>query len=117
VGPEVRALFDAPQDVERWSTWARHAEMAVERLEYRGGAEPEAETPAAAAQGSRWVFLTLRRRGRPAAPMSPELRPQPGDVASVAIYLPQHAEVLSQLAARGWMPLPAAEPALETAST
>lgn len=50
----------------------------------------------------RSVILTVQRSGR-VRPMSADLKPREGDVASVAIHIPDRPEALAALAAQGWI--------------
>jgi len=47
------------------------------------------------------VILTIERSGV-ARPMSMGLTPQPGDLAAVAIHLPERRDALEALGSLGW---------------
>ena len=53
--------------------------------------------------GERYVILAVERDGL-ARPMSMNLVLREGDVASVAIHLPEKAEALEALGPLGWRP-------------
>jgi len=110
---ETNALFEGPHDVERWDGRLRGGEVEIQHWtlgegesdgESDGESEGDRETfPQPAEVGERFVVLTLRR-GESAFPMSAGSTPRPGDVATVAVYLPERERVASMLRERGWEP-------------
>ena len=102
---ESTPLFDAPHDVERWDVRFRHGDVAIEQLE-RVASENGEEVPAPESSrpptvDERSVVLALLR-GDQVLPMSADLEPREGDVAAVALYIPEREEALLALAERGW---------------
>lgn len=108
---EIAVLFEGPHDVERWEVRARHGEVEVEPWVFEAPPEPEAEGESKALPpiGERLLMLTVRRGGT-AQPMRADWKPEPGDVAAVAIHTEDRENARAALRARGWAPQePAAE--------
>jgi Trk K+ transport system NAD-binding subunit len=97
---EARQLFEAAHEVDRWNLRARRADVIVEEFEIET-ARPR-EPGDAALETS--IVLTLRR-GKRVWVMSPDLEPQPGDVASVAIHRPEREVAHERLVKWGWKPV------------
>ena len=55
---EARVLFEGPHDVDRWDVRDRHDELVIAYREY---VPSDAERPALARSGERFVFLCVRR--------------------------------------------------------
>ncbi len=103
---EATPLFDSPHDLERWDVRFRHGDVAVETRELvERESDDSAEGKAAAATppiDERYVILAIRRGGR-VMPMSGDLALRSGDVAAVAVYVPEREEAQRALAERGWI--------------
>ena len=115
---EADVLFEEPHDVERWSVRLRHKDVEVGHFEFHPLMESntdEGETnenpPEGASEGEsqnfparqeRFVILTLERKGE-VSPMTRSVEPKRGDGASVALYLPEREQAISQLRALGWI--------------
>jgi hypothetical protein len=63
---------------------------------------PEGESKKLPARQERFVILTLEREGA-VSPMTRSLHLKSGDVASVALYLPEREQAISELRALGWV--------------
>lgn len=95
-------LFEMPHDVERWDVRGRHGELVVEHRSYRdAGGDEESRAALASEVGERFAILSVRR-GKNVVPMSPALVPRDGDVALVAIHVPDRDEALRLLDEMGW---------------
>jgi NhaP-type Na+/H+ or K+/H+ antiporter len=101
-GSEAHVLFEGPHDVERWDVRDRHSELVIEHRRYEPPAEDEAERPELARSGERFVFLCVQR-GKQTLPMYASLEPREGDVAAVAIHVPELDRVDDELRAAGWV--------------
>jgi NhaP-type Na+/H+ or K+/H+ antiporter len=98
-------LFESPHDLERWDVRFRHGDVVIEPFELRetesehapsGHASPEAPVP------DELSVILCVQRGEGVLPMSADLTPRVGDVASIAVYVPEREEALQALAKRGW---------------
>ncbi|NKE70847.1 cation:proton antiporter [Candidatus Manganitrophus noduliformans] len=102
-GAEV--LFDGPHETERWDVRFRHKDAVVERLVFRPSREAEdlaaAAKSALSKNGERFVILATRR-GEKIFPMSLSYTPRDGDIASVALYIPEREAALRLLGEWGW---------------
>ena len=100
---EATMLFESPHDLERWDVRLRHGDVVIEHLELGGTEDAAGDEPSAEAQAlsERFVMLALRRADQ-VTPMSGDTVPRVGDVASVAVYVPEHDEALRELSERGW---------------
>ncbi|MCP3985302.1 MAG: hypothetical protein GY723_13005 [bacterium] len=99
-----RVLFDGPKDVERWNVRFRHDDAQVVELEYMAPSDETA--PEAAARDKNpdpYLILAMKRAGQ-VEPMFEERPVEEGDIALVALYAPDRAQALEQLAARGFWP-------------
>ena len=105
-GSDARVLFEGAHDVDRWDVRDRHDELVIERRVFTP--EEERELPALARPGERFVFLCVRR-GEQTLPMYASLEPRPGDVASVAIHVPERERADQELCEAGWPPAPPEE--------
>jgi len=135
-----RVVFDGPKDVERWNVRFRHGAARVERFHWVGLPEEDEAGEEAAAEAGKaeaplrtkepadpFVILAVAR-GATLQVMHPAFAPRAGDVASVAVHVPEAREAHDQLARRGWAPgepeaaeeeeeAPAAAPAESAAET
>ena len=113
---EAGVLFDGPHEVERWDVRLRHGGVAVERWVYRGapppaeGEEGEPQAPAPGPSKQDLLVLLAVQRGSRTTPMHGEFELKPGDVASVALHVPDLEEARAALRARGFEPEPAEQP-------
>jgi len=100
---ETNTLFEGPHDVERWDGRLRGGEVEIQhwRLGEEEGEEEKEALPQPAEVGERFIVLTLRR-GERADPMSAAGAPLPGDVATVAVHLPERERVACMLREHGW---------------
>jgi NhaP-type Na+/H+ or K+/H+ antiporter len=100
-------LFDGPHDQERWDVRWRQGAVTITEFEFQA----PAKAPEAGGDGGAetYVILTIRR-GRSVRPMARSTAPRSGDRVAVAIYEPQRAQALGQLAALGWTPISEEEP-------
>jgi NhaP-type Na+/H+ or K+/H+ antiporter len=115
---EADVLFEEPHDIERWSVRLRHKDVDVGHFEFHQpmGTNtdesdineepleglPEGESKKLPARQERFVILTLEREGA-VSPMTRSLHLKSGDVASVALYLPEREQAISELRALGWV--------------
>jgi hypothetical protein len=107
---KIRALFDAPRDVERWNVRFRHGLTETARFRYEAPPESEAAANGRAGNGrpaDPYLILT-HERGERVEPMSQAASLKEGDEAVVALLLEQEAEALEALAAVGWTRVEAA---------
>ncbi len=106
---EATTLFAGPHDLERWDVRFRHGDVEIEHLEFRETENsPGDETDEDALPPSeRFVILAIRR-GDKVAPMSGDTVLRAGDVASIAVYVPERDDALRELTERGWRPRQAA---------
>jgi Trk K+ transport system NAD-binding subunit len=108
---DAEILFEGPHDVERWDVRARNGDLAVEHMRLGKVAEGEAaDTDTAASlpsSGERFVILTVRRDERILL-MSLGFELREGDVAAIAVHVPEREEAQRLLAEMGWEERPAA---------
>jgi NhaP-type Na+/H+ or K+/H+ antiporter len=102
---EAEILFEAPHDVGRWDVRSRHGELEVGRFVYRRVEESEGEGEdrerPVAPTGERCAILTIRR-GERLLPMSAGTALKEGDVAAIALYVPERDAIVSVLSELGW---------------
>ena len=105
-------LFDAEKDVERWNVRFRHGIARIDRFHWVGPPEDEpgdeeqessSEAPRSAKALEPYVILAIERGGRWLL-MHTGLSPRSGDLAVVAIHVPEAAEAQTRLALLGWAP-------------
>jgi hypothetical protein len=102
---EADVIFDAHHDIDRWDPRWRSGDVEVVRCRY----EKPREEPSSGTEddtqgrgsGERYVILTAERSGF-ARPMSMGLSPQAGDLATVAIHIPERRDALEALGSLGW---------------
>ena len=102
---DAEILFDGPHDVERWDVRARNGELEVEHMQFRKleGREEAGEEAVAPVVSPNERFLILAvRRGERVAPMSAGFKFREGDVAAIAVHVPEREEALRLLAEMGW---------------
>ena len=115
---EADVLFEEPHDVERWSVRLRHNDVEVIPFEFHlpmesslhasgpnkdpGNEVSEEEHIGLPARQERFVMLTHEREGEVSS-MTRSVQPKPGDRASVALYLPEREQAISQLRSLGWV--------------
>jgi NhaP-type Na+/H+ or K+/H+ antiporter len=104
-------IFEGHHDIDRWDPRWRRGDVDVIRCGYL---PPPDENSSASAgdfagtgSGERFVILALERDGL-LRPMSMNLTPREGDVAQVAIHLPEAREAVAALEALGWSVAPGA---------
>ena len=87
----------------------RHGDVEIEHLEFAEAEDsPGDKTDEDALPPSeRFVILAIRRADQ-VAPMSSDTVPRSGDVASIAVYVPERDDALRELTERGWWPRQAA---------
>ena len=91
---DAKALFEGPHDVERWDVRSHHGGLD---LQHRVFQEPEQgesedgkkENPPII--GERFAILAVRR-GKRILPMSSDYEAKPGDIASIAVHVPDREE-------------------------
>ncbi len=104
-GAEV--LFDGAHETERWDVRSRHKELEIEHFTFQPQKDEKGNVidgegkSALSRNGDRFVILCIRRGGR-TAPMSLPYSPREGDVASIALYLPERDAALRLLSEGGW---------------
>ncbi len=106
---EADVLFDGPHELRRWDVRFQHGDAGIEHLEFRPKPEiPEAESApegdlkkGPSRSNEHYLILAVKRKDR-MIPMSQDLVPREGDIASVAIYKPDHDEALRLLQTDGW---------------
>ncbi|MEE8581340.1 MAG: cation:proton antiporter [Myxococcota bacterium] len=102
---DAKALFEGPHDVERWDVRSHHGGLD---LQHRVFQEPEQgesedgkkENPPII--GERFAILAVRR-GKRILPMSPDYEAKPGDIASIAVHVPDRKEAEALMQKLGWM--------------
>ena len=99
---QAEIVFDGPHDVERWEVRGRRGDVGIESFVY-APVESDDSQPAARSNGlsERSVILAVTRDGVPEA-MSSHRTPAEGDVAAVALHLPERDDAIAELAANGW---------------
>jgi len=104
-------IFEGHHDIDRWDSRWHRGDVDVIRCGYL---PPPDENSSASAgdfagtgSGERFVILALERDGL-LRPMSMNLTPREGDLAQVAIHLPEAREAVAALAALGWSVAPGA---------
>jgi len=118
---KAEIAFDGPHDVDRWEVRGRRGDVGVEYFAY---APIEEEVPAETTETSkttqtpkttkssglseRSVLLSIMR-GTEMSAMHGSYSFQAGDIASIAIHLPEREDAVRELAGQGWTPLPTAE--------
>ena len=102
---KANIVFDGPHDVERWEVRGRRGDVAVEYFLYspQPREEGEEEAPKASGLSERFVMISTIRAGATLA-MNSGWKHREGDLAAVAIHLPERDEALRDLDSRGWMP-------------
>ncbi|MDC4204350.1 MAG: sodium:proton antiporter [Candidatus Manganitrophus sp.] len=104
-GAEV--LFDGAHETERWDVRFRHKELEVEHFTY----QPQKDEKGKAIDGERKIIpsksgdrfvILCTRRGERIVPMSLSYSPREGDIASIALYLPERDAALRLLGELGW---------------
>ncbi|MBW2394035.1 MAG: sodium:proton antiporter [Deltaproteobacteria bacterium] len=101
---EGRVLFDGPKDVERWNVRFRHGDAQIVELEYlKPSNEPPAAAPIRPGDPDPYLILGMKRADR-VEPMFEEWVAAEGDIALVALYVPERAAALERLSARGFWP-------------
>ncbi len=101
---EAKALFEGPHDMERWDVRTQHGGVEIEHrvFEAREKAEEDEEVEPPIV-GERIVILAVRR-GKRIVPMSSDYEPKPGDVASIAVHVPDREEAGVLMQKLGWVP-------------
>ncbi|HIF22246.1 MAG TPA: hypothetical protein EYQ27_10150 [Gemmatimonadetes bacterium] len=99
-------IFDGHHDIDRWDPRWHRGDVEVIRCGYLP--PPDGDDPPALADdfagtgsGERYVILALERGGQ-IRPMSMHLSLREGDVAQVAIHLPEAREAVAALESLGW---------------
>ncbi len=105
---DAEILFETPHDVERWDVRSRHGDMEVTHMQMRKLEEGDVADDKAGAPKESFLILAIRR-GEHTFPMSTTFKLKEGDVAAVAVHVPEREEALRALARRGWDELPASE--------
>lgn len=107
-------LFWNAPDLRRWDLRVRHDDVAIEQHEYdppqaqpdATGEEDVKEKARPKKAGDPYLILSVKRKDR-VVPMTIGFEPQPGDLASVAIYGPGREEAVRALSEMGWRkPIP-----------
>ncbi len=100
---EGEVLFKGPHDVGRWDVRIRHGDVAIEHFVFRGvkATEPEEGEGAPPKPGERLVILAVKR-DKGIVPMTLGYEPREGDLASVAVYVPEREEASRLLREMGW---------------
>ena len=78
--------------------------MSVEQFKYYGGDSVDGSAPShnvGSQEFDRYVILSVRRQDR-VEPMHVGFDVRDGDLASVAVFSPQHEDAVQALARRGW---------------
>jgi len=115
VSGEAEIVFDGPHDIERWEVRGRRGDVRVEYFDF----EPipgEEEDPKIGSGGlsERSVILSIVRDGATEA-MRRGRSHNEGDIAAIAIHLPEREDALRELASQGWQPRPEDSVTEETA--
>ncbi len=106
-GEEI--LFEGPHDTDRWDVRFRHKDLEIVYLTFSPGKtaplDDETKTneinETYPKSGERFVILTIQR-GERMFPMSLGFKAKTGDVAAVAIYIPEKEAALLMLKELGW---------------
>jgi NhaP-type Na+/H+ or K+/H+ antiporter len=106
---EVKIVFEAPHDVERWDVRGRRGDVRIEHfICVSTEPDPTPETTGSlehSGNSERSVLLALHRRGRVQV-VDARMDFEVGDVAAVAIHEPERTDALRELADWGWQPAP-----------
>jgi hypothetical protein len=115
VSGEAEIVFDGPHDIERWEVRGRRGDVGIDYFEY-APPEPneEEQTNSSTGLSERFVILSIVRRGATEAMRAGRLH-RAGDIAAVAIHLPEREDALRELARQGWSPAPE-DPRVEEAT-
>ena len=106
VSGEAEIVFDGPHDIERWEVRGRRGDVGIEYFEYTPPEPDEAaQTTTTGGLSERSVILSIVRGGRTEA-MRESRSHRAGDVAAVAIHLPEREDALRDLARQGWTSVP-----------
>ncbi len=102
-------LFEGPHDTERWDVRFRHKDLAVELFSFfpimkgeRSENRTEQEKQTKALKNSEQFVMLTVERGELIFPMSLGFKAKEGDIASVAIYMPERDTALQMLLELGW---------------
>ncbi len=98
---DVRVLFDAPHDVERWDVRSHHGEMTVERFRFAPSEDSPDEQEAAPGSTEAYVLLCITRGAR-TFPMYAGCSPDKDDLASIALHNDEREAAVRTLEALGW---------------
>lgn len=104
VSGQAEIVFDGPHDIDRWEVRGRRGDVGIEYFEYtpvENENENEEPAPSAAGLSERLVILTVVSDGETRA-MRRGRTHREGDVAAIAIHLPEREDALRDLANQGW---------------
>ena len=106
---DVGVLFESPHELRRWDVRIHHGEVTVERFKFH--APPKEEEPIAEPSDEvkkyssrlqeRYIILTITRKDR-VMPMKQNFDFREGDIAAMAIYIPEQEEARRILNEQGW---------------
>ncbi len=114
---EARIVFDGPHDVDRWEVRGRRGDVEIEYFVHTPVESEEAESAANPGGLSEQFAIIAVRCGDEVTTMHSERNHQGGDVAAIAIHLPEREDALRDLASQGWRPRPINSEDSESAAT
>jgi hypothetical protein len=116
---EARIVFDGPHDVDRWEVRGRRGDVEIEHFIHEPVEAPQAEEaePVTNPGGlsERFAMIAIRS-GNETITMHSGRKHRAGDIAAIAIHLPEREDALRDLASQGWQPKPIDSPEAETAA-
>jgi NhaP-type Na+/H+ or K+/H+ antiporter len=106
---QADVVFDGPHDVERWEVRGRRGDVGIEYFSHSPVEEVDSEqTTASGGLSERSVILSIVHGDRTEV-MNAGRKHRQGDVAAIAIHLPEREDALRELATKGWLPTPPTE--------
>ncbi len=99
---EARIVFDGPHDVDRWEVRGRRGDVEIEHFVHTPVESEEAESAVNPGGLSERFAMIAIRRGDEITTMHSGRTHIEGDVAAIALHLPEREDALRDLASQGW---------------
>ncbi len=99
---EARIVFDGPHDVDRWEVRGRRGDVEIEHFVHTPVESEEAESAVNPGGLSERFAMIAIRRGDEITAMHSGRTHLEGDVAAIALHLPEREDALRDLASQGW---------------